>query len=222
MAPDRTAGRTLDDGSWVAREFGEEIKLSKAANTKVNDLIARAKSAEVDISVKVQRAIDETPTGRPEGWGQRLKSEDSLKRKVASELLNEPNIDLVLGQINDSVRYTMVLPEASYTVGVQKGMERLAALGFEKVGALKNFWQRNAFNGRYRGINTTWREPRTGQLFEFQFHTAESLAAKEFEHPWYELQRTPNKHPLEVEFAKEQALLIFGEVRFPAGAVMIS
>ncbi|MEV6907041.1 hypothetical protein [Amycolatopsis sp. NPDC051071] len=86
-APDRTPGRNLDDGSWVAREFGQEIKLDPAANVKANDLIKKAADAEKnDISPKVEQVMKEVPSAKPEGWDHRLKGEDSLKRKIATEL----------------------------------------------------------------------------------------------------------------------------------------
>ena len=38
----------------------------------------------------------------------------------------------------------------------------------------------------YKGINSQWRRPETGLRFEVQFHTEESLEAKELTHGAYE------------------------------------
>ena len=43
----------------------------------------------------------------------------------------------------------------------------------------------------YRGVNTRWADPASGQLFEVQFHTPRSLEAKEFTHTAYEMRTDP-------------------------------
>ncbi|MEV6907040.1 hypothetical protein [Amycolatopsis sp. NPDC051071] len=126
----------------------------------------------------------------------------------------------MIADINDSVRYTVTLPESSYVTGVERGIAALKARGFEAV-ELKNFWLRNHDNTRYRGINMTWRDPATGQLFEFQFHTGKSFDAKQLTHFWYEVDRTPGVTQLESDFAAAQMGLIFGEVPYPNGAIRI-
>ena len=47
---------------------------------------------------------------------------------------------------------------------------------------LRNTWD----NDQYKGINTRWREPKSGVLFEVQFHTLASLEAKELSYKAYE------------------------------------
>lgn len=49
----------------------------------------------------------------------------------------------------------------------------------------------------YRGVNSTWSDPATGQRFELQFHTPESLTAKEVAHPIYDLSRVADPDRLE-------------------------
>jgi len=127
---------------------------------------------------------------------------------------------MAVGKINDAVRYTLTLPEASYTAGVQRAVQLLKDAGFKEV-ELKNFWMRNADVEKYRGINTTWWDETTKQTFEFQLHTADSLAAKEAEHLWYDWQRLPNVPQIELDYAAAQSRQIFGSVSFPDGAVRI-
>jgi hypothetical protein len=183
-------------------------------------LIDKAKAAEPQITSKVEQVVKDVPNARQEGLKFALKGEDSLKRKIAGIIADNTGIEAATARINDAVRYTMVVEDASYVVGVEKGLARLETAGFEKL-EVKNSWAKNRYEDAYRGINTVWRDPATGQVFEFQFHTEKSVAAKQFEHPWYELQRVPGVDPLEVAFAKAQAELIFGEVPFPNGAVRI-
>ena len=43
---------------------------------------------------------------------------------------------------------------------------------------------------QYKGINSQWIEPDTGQRFEVQFHTGISFEAKQLTHTAYEQLRT--------------------------------
>jgi hypothetical protein len=57
-------------------------------------------------------------------------------------------------------------------------LARIGARGFELAKPLKNAWP----SDQYKGINTQWREPETGQRFEVQFHTSASFEAKQLTH----------------------------------------
>ena len=72
-----------------------------------------------------------------------------------------------------------------YADGVRTDVERLKAEGFELI-KLKNLWT----DDQYKGINSQWRRPETGLRFEMQFHTPESLEAKELTHKAYETLRS--------------------------------
>src|ERR1035441_3846790 len=62
---------------------------------------------------------------------------------------------------------------------------RLKDQGFE-LDKLKNSWS----DEQYKGINSQWIEPDTGQRFEVQFHTRISFEAKQLTHGAYERLRT--------------------------------
>ena len=51
----------------------------------------------------------------------------------------------------------------------------------------KNLWAKD----QYKGVNSQWLRPESGLRFEVQFHTPESLEAKELTHGAYERVRTP-------------------------------
>ena len=61
----------------------------------------------------------------------------------------------------------------------------LKGQGFE-LQKLKNSWS----NEEYKGINSQWIEPDSGQRFEVQFHTRISFEAKQLTHDAYEATRT--------------------------------
>ena len=73
-----------------------------------------------------------------------------------------------------------------YAEGVLSDVDRLKSEGFELI-KLKNLWAEE----QYKGINSQWRRPETGLRFEMQFHTPESLEAKELTHRAYERIRGP-------------------------------
>jgi hypothetical protein len=83
------------------------------------------------------------------------------------------------------VRFTFAYSPQRYAEGTLSDIERLTSEGFELI-KLKNLWA----DDQYKGINSQWREPETGLGFEVQFHTPESLAAKELTHKAYELIRS--------------------------------
>ena len=81
--------------------------------------------------------------------------------------------------------YTFQYREAHYTQGVWADIERLKGQGFE-LHKLKNSWSKE----EYKGINSQWIEPESGQRFEVQFHTRISFEAKQLTHDAYKLLRT--------------------------------
>lgn len=94
--------------------------------------------------------------------------------------------------VPDAVRFTFMYSPQRYADGIDADVARLKAEGFELV-KLKNLWTED----QYKGINSQWRRPETGLLFEVQFHTSESLEAKELTHKAYERIRGSTASPAE-------------------------
>ena len=88
--------------------------------------------------------------------------------------------------VPDAIRYTFQYDEARYTRGVWADIARLRDQGFE-LDKLKNSWS----DDQYKGINSQWIEPDTGQRFEVQFHTRISFEAKQITHE--RLRTTPHQ-----------------------------
>jgi hypothetical protein len=88
--------------------------------------------------------------------------------------------------VPDAVRFTLTYDSERYAEGVLSDVDRIKSEGFELV-KLKNLWTEE----HYKGINSQWRRPGTGLRFEVQFHTPESLEAKELTHRAYERVRGP-------------------------------
>ena len=136
------------------------------------------------VIVPLLRSIEVEEQGRRlVNFDQRFKTTNQLERKVAEQLRLVPGCTPTegLAAIHDAVRFTLQYQETGYATGVRRDMERLRDRGPILV-ALCNRWT----GDQYKGINARWREPTTGLLFEVQFHTQASLAARELTHKAYE------------------------------------
>ena len=108
-----------------------------------------------------------------------MKGRDRIKEKV-SDTMEEVGSSAgeALSIVPDAIRYTFQYREVHYTQGVWTDIGRLKGQGFE-LDKLRNFWT----NEQYKGINSQWIEPDSGQRFEVQFHTRISFEAKQITHP---------------------------------------
>lgn len=150
----------------------------------------------------------------------RFKDTNRVKHKVADRLRLVPGRTPTeaLVAIGDAVRFTLQYQDRGYVAGVRKDMERLRNRGLTLV-ALRNTWT----NDQYKGINTQWREPTSGLLFEVQFHTQASFAARELTHKAYERIRIGDTAVKGAEMAILRAFQrhVNAVVSIPPGAVDI-
>ncbi|MFH7595569.1 ATP nucleotide 3'-pyrophosphokinase [Streptomyces racemochromogenes] len=191
------------------------LTLSSADNATVDAYLDRARQAEKSISTDV-RAAAQITGAELIGFDQRLKSPDSLKRKVATSLKDNPaqDVDTVLGRLTDAVRYTLQWPDGRYTTGVTQASAVLAAWGNDNT-KWSNTWGRTS---GYKGLNTGWRATRSGQLYEIQFHTPASKHAQEATHLLYEEQRLPSTSPGRKKELQARQDALFNAVPVPDGA----
>lgn len=201
-----------DDDGWKG---AGGLTLNSTDNAKVDAYLNHARQAEQSISTDVRTAALVSGAVLV-GFDHRLKSADSLKRKVATSLKDDPgqNVDTVLARLTDAVRYTLQLPDTTYTTGVTRASTLLTAWGNHST-KWSNTWGRTS---GYKGLNTGWRAPRSGQLFEIQFHTPESKHAQEVTHLLYEEQRLPSTPPARKKELQAQQDAVFNAVPVPEGA----
>ncbi|MFJ2747220.1 ATP nucleotide 3'-pyrophosphokinase [Streptomyces sp. NPDC087297] len=202
----------LGDGGWKG-EGG--LTLDASDNSKVDAYVDRAREAERSISTDVRTAALASGAELV-GFDHRLKSPDSLKRKVATSLKEQPqqDIEAVLARLSDAVRCTLQWPDDTYTHGVTTASTLLSAWGNDST-KWSNTWGRTA---GYKGLNTGWRASGSGQLFEVQFHTPASKHAQELTHRLYEEQRLPATSPARKKELQAQQDSVFAAVSVPAGA----
>jgi hypothetical protein len=177
----RAAPRTQPDGAWVAdgnrrlnpEQHSEACKACKDVSDEGKQVILPA----------MQRIEAADPDRKLAGLEHMLKGEDRLKEKIADAMQARPELTVVqaLAIVPDPVRFTLSYNTERYANSVLADIDRFKAEGFELI-KLKNLWS----SDQYKGINSQWRRPETGLRFEMQFHTLESLEAKELTHKAYE------------------------------------
>lgn len=172
---------------------------------------------EKTVTPAMRRIEAEDPDRHLAGLEHRLKGKDRLAEKVL-KTVNERGhtVQEALGLIKDAIRYTFCYPDDDYTPGVYADCQRLSEAGFEFVDR-ENSWT----NEQYKGINSRWRVPDDGQLFEVQFHTQASLDAKEDTHWAYEKLRVGVPTAAEQRELEEFQKRITATVPIPPGATEI-
>jgi hypothetical protein len=193
-----------------------------AAAEKVFD---SAKANEKKLSPRIADLIKEVPGATAAGSNFSLKTLDSLRRKVAG--LHKRNGDLtpeeLLGGMKDNVRYTMTFSFDDYVAGVKAAMAIMAKKYTLDHKGFKNSWADP--HKDYRGINSVWLDPSTGQRFEMQFHTMKSFEVNKAEHVYYERWRVMEAQgadPAEIAAVQAISKAMWGDVHMPLGADALS
>jgi hypothetical protein len=212
----RSAPSSEADGGWVG---DGDRRLTPEQNTDASKACEdiRAEGREV-IRPAMERVEAADPGRRLAGLEHMLKGEDRLKEKIADVLFVEPNLTAkqAADKVTDAVRFTFTYTHQRYAEGVLSDVERLKSEGFELI-KLKNLWEKE----QYKGINSQWRRPETGLRFEMQFHTPESLEAKEITHQAYERLRGIQVTQVERDELEDYQKCVNTQIVTPAGATKI-
>ena len=148
--------------------------------------IERMKKLEPKITSDLSTIAAET-NAQMAGLEYRLKTEDSLVRKIAKDA-DEKSVSLeeADNKIRDVLRCTMVREEKTFTNGYFATQDALIKNGY-RIKRVKNTWKDGA---AYKGVNTIIADSH-GNEFELQFHTRKSFEVKEGElHKLYERYRS--------------------------------
>jgi hypothetical protein len=215
--PDRpqAAPRTEPDGSWLC---GEHRRLDPEQNTEASKAHADlADEARRDILPAMRRVEAAGPDRKLAGLEHMVKGEDRFKEKLA-DYLRVPGVTVAeaVDEIADVIRSTFCYTADRYSRGVLTDVDQLKSEGFELI-KLKNLWDAD----QYKGINSQWRVPETGSRFEMQFHTPESLEAKELTHEAYERIRAGTVAPAEQRDLEDFQRRVNGLVAIPPGTDQI-
>jgi len=202
-------------GSW--RGDGDRF-LKVADNSRVEaacDLIADREREKITPALRAIESQD--PDRHLIGFDDRRKGSDRIKDKV-SRMMKELSfsLDEAIGYLPDAIRYTFEYRESRYTQGVWADITRLKDQGFE-LDKIKNTWS----GEQYKGINSQWIEPDSGQRFEVQFHTRISFEAKQLTHNAYERLRTKQADAFEEPVLEACQKKVAEDVPVPPGAADI-
>jgi hypothetical protein len=225
MAEERAAAEkwqeTTAESRWIWTEYQRKWPPAErpvADNSRVDAECDRIAKREEDKISPALRAIEsQDPDRRLVGFEHRLKGHDRIKEKIYDriKLLNHSPEEAV-SHVSDTIRYTFQYRESRYTQGVWTDIERLKGEGFE-LHKLKDYWS----DDQYKGINSTWIEPDTGQRFEVQFHTRISFEAKQFTHTAYERIRSKQADAFEELVLDAFQRKVAADVPVPPGAADI-
>jgi hypothetical protein len=209
---DRSSG---PPGSW--RGDGNKV-LDPVENSRVDAACDRIATREEERISPALRAIEsQDPDRRLVGFEHRLKGRDRIKEKVYDKMEEfHYSAEEAMSLVSDTIRYTFQYRESRYTQGVWTDIERLKGEGFE-LRTLKNSWS----GEEYKGINSQWIEPDTGQRFEVQFHTRISFEAKQLTHDAYERIRTGQADEFEKMVLNAFQRRVSAEIPVPLGAADI-
>ncbi|WP_073769098.1 histone H1-like repetitive region-containing protein [Streptomyces sp. CB02923] len=197
----------------------EGLYIDAADLRKVNVFLARARKAERTISPQV-RSIARRTNATVVGFNDRLRTPEAVKRSIARDMQDNPTetADEALEKINDSVRYILQWPDASYVKGVN---DTTKLLGQWKNANLRwsNTWARAR---GYKGINTAWRANNSGHPYELQFHTPKSRAAQNRSRKLYEEAHSPRTGSARRAQLQGQMNRIYNTVPCPAGSQLLN
>jgi hypothetical protein len=202
-------------GSW----YGEGNRvLNPIDNQRIEAECDRIAAREREKITPAMRAIESQDRDRHlVGLQDCLKGRDRIKEKVAKNIAEKGlSPEGAISRVPDTIRFTFQYDEARYTRSVQEDIARMKEQGF-KLEIRKNSW----LSDQYKGINSQWIEPDTGQRVEVQFHTRISFEAKQITHLAYERLRTLKADKFEEMVLEAFQKKVAAEVPVPPGAADI-
>jgi hypothetical protein len=172
-------------GAWRG---DSDRHLDPEANTEVERGCGRIREVGENVITPAMRAIEaEEPDRHLIGLEYCFKGADRIKEKVADAVRYKGRTpEEALATVKDAIRFTFCYSEEGYSSGVLEDCVRLLDRGLQPFDRV-NSWEAE----EYKGINSRWREPESGLLFEVQFHTRASFEAKQLTHAAYERLRNP-------------------------------
>ncbi|MGW6280723.1 hypothetical protein [Kribbella sp. NPDC055071] len=149
------------------------------ATRKSLQLLERAAAIEPQITSQFLAAVP--PTASPYHLDRRVKSPESLARK----LRNEQGTD-VRGSVDDLLRFTVLTatPDELVTAALQT-VDKLTGSGWRVTFAVHSY----SDGSRYKGIHAYLKTPDSPRI-EVQVHSVASIQVKELTTPWYEVERS--------------------------------
>ncbi len=176
------------------------------------DRIAGLERDKISPVLRSVEALD--PNRKLVGFEHRLKDRERIAEKVSDRvkvLMQSP--EEAVSHLSDVIRYTFQYSENRYTSGVWADIGRLKERGFV-LHKIRNSWD----GDQYKGVNSQWADPDTGQRFELQFHTRTSFEAKQLTHRAYERLRSGQADRFEELVLEAFQEKVTSDIPVPPGA----
>ena len=159
----------------LAPDVAPRPQWSAEAVAEAKRLREKALAVEPKVT-ELMKTIQENAGGEFVQLDQRVKSTDSLARKIDGDAVTEFDGDRsrAADAVSDAVRYTLKVGDENYAQSLDSTLKALEAAGFTL--RVKNFWQSG---DPYDGINI--KAKKDGIEIEIQLHTRSSFAHKEGE-----------------------------------------
>lgn len=153
-----------------------------------NEIFNKASKIEPKITNDVISAVSNSGC-KMYGLEYRLKQPTSIAGKIASDA-KEKNISYkeAANGIKDSIRYTSVSNTKSFVKNYNTIKTNLESKGYEEVQCKNYFKSYRQGKVMHKAVQSTFRD-KNGNIFELQFQTPSSQAAKELKLPLYEERR---------------------------------
>ena len=144
-----------------------------------------------------------------------MKKEENIREKIIRDYKHDgTSIEDAAESIGDSVRYTLIVDEDSYTKKAISSLKKLKELGY-KIDNPKNTWN----SPLYKGLNCSIIAP-NGTKFELQIHTEKSFQVKEQDtHLIYEIRRNENANEEARALSKELQIVYTSTIPIPKNVI---
>jgi hypothetical protein len=166
-------------GGWAAGStaYADDVAPKAERSAQAVSLATAMRERAVKVEPQITELVNTFAAnagGKLMGLRQRLKSTDSLARKIDADAAKEHqgNHDAAAASVSDAIRYTVKIPDENYADGLDATVKGLEGTGW-KV-RTKNFWKAG---DPYDGVNI--KATKNGVAVEIQLHTAKSLEVKE-------------------------------------------
>lgn len=184
-----------------------------------DDLLEKARRVESAVTRDMEDIAARRGT-RLEGLDFRLKSKDSMVRKMSTRLEERPGMKLSeAGKlVKDPLRYTITMNLEDYARVVNDTLREFKGRGYEfDDSEVRNYWPRSRL---YKGINVNM--GRGDVVMELQFHTPESYEMKQNRtHPLYEEFRRSDTPPERAAELEQRMSGMFASLQVPPGVEVI-
>lgn len=182
--------------SFTKGVYSVQNTINGKSKVKSAELLrAKAEKVEPKITDDMTKIISSVG-GKAEGLEYRLKSLDSLERKIKTDMLSGLTEQQAAEGIRDVVRYTAIFDNDTFVEQYHKMQAKLVEQGYRTT-LVKNTWKNDA---SYKGVNTFIHAfvEKDDVIFEMQYHTQESFELKNGKlHQLYEVFRDPKTPPKE-------------------------